>query len=397
MAIVIPEEGIGIGGYNQVAKLKGFWSYVHSDDYAEGGRVSQLAHDVVSQFEMLTGETIELFLDKDSIEWGETWREKIDESLASVAFFIPVMTPRYFMSAECRREFQFFARRARNLGVKELVLPLLYVDTRDLHEESPEDDMIALIRTFQWTDWTDLRFTERSSEAYRRAVAGLASRIVEANERAAEVAAAIVPPKQEPEPEPDKEETSGVIDRLAAAEKTMPQWASTVEAVSEQVNLVGAIMTEAVADLVKADALGKGFAGRLAITKRAAERLSVPAQRVWVLGNEFASQLHEVDDGIRTFIAQIAAASATSEAAAAYIEFFNTIRTLTGTTQESLQSARSFVDSMAPLEAMSRDLREPIRHLRQGITLMLEAQEVSAEWVRLIDKISIEPAAASDA
>jgi hypothetical protein len=393
----MPEEGIWIGGCNHVAKLKGFWSYVHRDDYAEGDRISQLARDVVAQFEMLTGETIELFLDKDSIEWGEVWRVKINESLASVAFFIPVMTPRYFMSAECRREFQFFARRATNLGVKELVLPLLYVDTRSLYEESPEDDMIALIRTFQWADWTDLRFTERSSEAYRRAVAGLASRIVEANDRAAEVAAAFVLPSQEPETEAVKEEVSGVLDRLSATEKTIPEWTATVEAVAVQVNLVGEIMTEATAELEKADTRGRGFAGRLAITKHTAERLSAPAQRVWALGNEFASQLHEVDEGIRTIIAQIAAAPAAFKTAPQYIEFFTTIRTLSASTQESLQSARSFIDSMAPLEAMSRDLREPVRRLRQGITLMLEAQEVSAEWVRLIDKISIEPGAASDA
>jgi hypothetical protein len=41
-----------------VADLKGFWSYVHADDDADGGRVSRLAQDVVEQFEMLTGETI---------------------------------------------------------------------------------------------------------------------------------------------------------------------------------------------------------------------------------------------------------------------------------------------------------------------------------------------------
>lgn len=85
---------------------QGFWSYVHADDQAEGERISRLARDVSAQFEMLTGEPITLFLDKDAIRWGEDWRATIDTSLASVAFFIPVMTPRYFMSAECRREFQ---------------------------------------------------------------------------------------------------------------------------------------------------------------------------------------------------------------------------------------------------------------------------------------------------
>ena len=71
------------------------------------------------------------FLDKDAIKWGDEWKNKIDSSLASVAFFIPVLTPRYFMSPECRSELQYFARRATSLGLKELVLPLLYLDVPD--------------------------------------------------------------------------------------------------------------------------------------------------------------------------------------------------------------------------------------------------------------------------
>jgi len=50
-----------------VAELKGFWSYVHADDAADGGRVSLLARDVAAQFEMLTGEKIDLFLDRDNV------------------------------------------------------------------------------------------------------------------------------------------------------------------------------------------------------------------------------------------------------------------------------------------------------------------------------------------
>jgi hypothetical protein len=80
----------------------GFWSYVHADDHAENGKITSLAEDVTSQYELLTGERINLFLDKNSLEWGEQWKKKVDEGLGSVAFFIAVITPRYFMSAECR-------------------------------------------------------------------------------------------------------------------------------------------------------------------------------------------------------------------------------------------------------------------------------------------------------
>src|SRR6266511_2403370 len=107
---------------------RAFWSYAHRDDEAENGRIAGLARDVVAQYEMITGEMIELFLDTDSLEWGDEWRPKVDASLSSVAFFIPVLTPRYFQSVECRRELNFFARQATRLGVRELVMPILYVD-----------------------------------------------------------------------------------------------------------------------------------------------------------------------------------------------------------------------------------------------------------------------------
>ena len=69
-------------GDSRMANSEGFWSYVHADDNAEGERISRLARDVVAQFEMLTGERLELFLDKDAIKWGEVWRDRVDTPLA---------------------------------------------------------------------------------------------------------------------------------------------------------------------------------------------------------------------------------------------------------------------------------------------------------------------------
>ena len=131
-----------------MSSYEGFWSYVHKDDKAENKRISLLAKDMVAQFELLTGESINLFLDKDAIKWGDIWKGKIDDSLSTVAFFIPVLTPRYFMSPECRRELQFFVRQAINIGVKELIFPLYYVDVPLWDDENPMDDLIELVRTF---------------------------------------------------------------------------------------------------------------------------------------------------------------------------------------------------------------------------------------------------------
>jgi hypothetical protein len=70
-----------------MASYQGFWSYVHADDEAEGGRITSLARDLAAQFEMLTGEQLALFLDKDALQWGDDWQRQINSNLEGVAFF----------------------------------------------------------------------------------------------------------------------------------------------------------------------------------------------------------------------------------------------------------------------------------------------------------------------
>lgn len=373
-----------------MAELAGFWSYVHADDDADGGRVSRLARDVVAQYEMLTGEKIELFLDRDNISWGEEWRKEIDQSLSSIAFFISVLTPRYFMSSECRRELQKFARSARDLGIEELVLPLLYVDVPGLHEEIPSDDLVALVKTFQWEDWRELRLSDIDSGEYRRGVVRLAQRLVEANRRAdeADVAAAV---SERVPLESDADASPGSLDQMAAAEETLPKWQLTLEAIGVEIALVGQIVEKAAEEMTRGNAQGKGFAARLKVARSLAQRLREPSERVWSLGNEFSTQLYQIDEGFRALIEQ--ASSEVQESPESRMQvcaFFYVIRGLSDATHEGLAAVQSLIDQISPVESLSRDLRDPLRRLRQGFTLMLEAREVADEWVNLIDRTGIE-------
>jgi hypothetical protein len=140
-----------------------FWSYVHDDDEAEGGRITELARDLQRQYGLLTGGALELFLDRDALRWGDDWRERIAEALSAATFFIPIMTPRYFDSVECRREVIRFGREAGRLGVESLVLPVLYVPVPDLEEEEPADEALLLLKPYHYENWTTLRFEDRGS------------------------------------------------------------------------------------------------------------------------------------------------------------------------------------------------------------------------------------------
>ena len=161
----------------------GFLSYVVKDDEADGGRIGELADDVRTQYEAITGETVALFFGGMSLKWGDEWRQKIDEQIENAAFFIPVITPRFFMSQECRKELRAFAERAEKRGAKGIILPLYYIAVPALEGESsdPPDEMIEMINRFQRKDWRDLRFKERRSEEYRREVADIACRLAAAS------------------------------------------------------------------------------------------------------------------------------------------------------------------------------------------------------------------------
>lgn len=373
-----------------MASLQGFWSYVHADDRAEGERISRLARDVAGQFEMLTGEPLELFLDKDAIKWGEDWHGKIDSSLASVAFFIPAMTPRYFMSPECRREMQFFARQATRLGIKELVLPLLYVDVPFLHNETTEDDLITLVRTFQWEDWRELRFADPTSEGYRRGVARLAERLVEANRQMERADPAAIALQVETLSDETEDNSPGFLDQVATAEETLPKLIETVTAISQDINLVGQIAREATTDIQRGEGQGQGFAARLIVVRRMARQLMEPAERIWSLSSKFASQFHDVDGGFRALIERAPTEiQQKPESETIVCNFFKSVRSMSEAAHKGLNSTQGMINAVTPLEAISRDLRPAIRRLRQGLTIMVEARDVSDEWVQLIDSSGV--------
>ena len=371
-------------GYN------GFWSYVHKDDKAEHNRISQMALHLIEQYELLTGESIKLFLDKDAIEWGENWRNKIDDNLSSVAFFIPVMTPRYFMSPECRRELQFFARRSIDLGIKELVLPLFYIDIPLIEDDKTEDDLIKLIKTFQWEDWRDLRFNDISSEDYRRGIARLAKRLMVANRNAekVEIIDKITTEKEKIE---ETDESMGILDSMAIAEEASLALDQTMKEMQQDINLIREIFNKTTLAINQGNNQRKGFKYKLTLTRQMAVELNDPVERIMTNSNHFTSQIHDIDRGIRVVI-NLAVIEAKGDPAAKekYSSLFEAIVKMSEVAQVALTGVQKLIDSSQYIEKMSRDLRPQIRHLNRGLTTMLEAREVLEEWGKLISESGME-------
>jgi TIR domain len=363
----------------------GFWSYTRQDDELDGGRIRRLADRLRAEFALLTGAELELFVDRDGIEWGDAWRSRIDEALASTTFFMPVITPRYFERRECRHELLTFIGHAKSLGLEELLLPILYVHVSDLTgENAPEDEAMAIVAATQWVDWRDLRLEDEDSSKYRQAVNRLAGRLVEISERLSErppaSTPAVVATAAQEEDEP------GLVDLMAVAEEALPRWLAIVEQfapVLEQLNRLG---EEATAQVNESDAKGGGFAGRLVVARRLAAALEEPADKLVQLGNSYASELVTIDPGILATIRTIEEDPAQLKDKDT-TEFLDSIQGFAAISRRNAEATRELSDTYTGVGDVSRVLRGPIRKIRQGLRGVLDGQSIIDEWDERIKQV----------
>ncbi|MEB0285498.1 toll/interleukin-1 receptor domain-containing protein [Cryobacterium sp. 10S3] len=189
-----------------------FWSYTHEDNDRSRNRVLKLAESLKDEFALSTGDELELFVDKDSLGWGDLWRERINGAIGDVPFFIPIVTPKFVRSEECRRELIEFSGLAKSRGLDKLLLPILYIDVPGLKSDS--DDVVhALIARTQYVDWTKLRLLDPEDPRVLQAINDLALKIKELQNDVAE---------------------SSLREETKTAEETEDDLRETIRAISER-------------------------------------------------------------------------------------------------------------------------------------------------------------------
>lgn len=155
-----------------------FLSYVRDDDAHDLGRISDLRMRLEGEVRMQTGRPFPIFQDRNDINWGEQWRERIKGAIDSISFLIPIMTPSYFRSQMCREEFETFLLRERALGLPRLILPIYYVSADEMDDAAKHpDDMATVLRERNWSDWRELRFPPLDRPIIREQIAILAKTI----------------------------------------------------------------------------------------------------------------------------------------------------------------------------------------------------------------------------
>lgn len=372
-------------------KLAGFWSYAHDDNRQTRGRILDLAEHLKDEYSLLTGNDLELFIDRDSVEWGDAWRSRIHDALDEATFFISIITPRYFTRQECRNEFLRFSGHAKSIGAPELVLPILYVEVDGLREDS-EDEVVAAVAKTQYYPGLRLRFAGPNTEEYAADINQMARRLVRAaaefSTSPTKLAEVTIPGSGiEDADDPDDEDDGlGFIDAIAQFEEALPQWQATIEAFPVAMGEISAASVAATERMERGDAEGKGFAYKVVVARELAEELEPPANRMLELGETYARQVVEIDPGVRAFIARSTEPDLDGNDAKTLATLVQSIRDLVTKSREAGTAFRTFQRTLAETRKRSRDLRPVLTKVDRSLQKVLDAQAVLDEWMRLADE-----------
>ena len=375
----------------QAERAGAFWSYVHVDDEAEQGRIVDLAHDVRDQYGLLTGGELELFLDRDAIEWGDDWRERIATAISAATFFIPIMTPRYFNSVECRRELIAFAREANRHGVESLLLPILYVNVSDLEREDLADEAMLLVSPRHYENWTDLRLADRGSPDYRKGVHRLAQRLADtmlAVSSSTPQPPAMTEAAAQREAVAQDEEAPGLLDLIAEGDEAMPRLVDVTERLGRALEDVGRITEEISSKMDASDRRGGGTAGRVKLAAVLASNLRPVATEILRLGEENTRELGSVDAAISTMLKMVEEAPPDDpDQQREALAFFETIEQTAEAAADGTRQLGDLFGTLDQTARLTRTLRPVARDLQRGLRSFVDAQAIYDEWGERIRQI----------
>jgi hypothetical protein len=159
--------------------LAAFMSYARFDDQHDDGQVSRFRERLAAEVRAQTGEEFVIFQDRNDIAWGQSWQQRINETLDAVTLLLAIITPSFFYSAACREEVERFLARERDLGRDDLILPVYYISTPEIDDSARReaDELAWALASRQFADWRELRFKPYTSPVMRKAMAQLASRM----------------------------------------------------------------------------------------------------------------------------------------------------------------------------------------------------------------------------
>jgi hypothetical protein len=368
------------------SEISVFVSYARVDDEATYGRVSKLVSDIGNTYESMTGQTVGVFLDIESIAPGEDWKDRIRLGLSSSSIFLAVVTPAFLRSTFCREELsEFFGFLDANANAR-LVMPLVYTDRKRIEVGFANDPLWKKISQRQPIDISGLRFVDVGSAEWVRETTRIAEAIesILADESSGDEKG---DPRNLPAP---PESADGLIERFADIEESMPLAVGDMERFSSLLDQLNQTTVDATPAMNKATSFGQ----KLAVTTSLANSLSPIANEMKEVAERIVDTLNEWDTLVNWVIGQ-ARNDPDFYSTSSNVEFLGTVHDMAAAGVESLASIEQLDTAIGSILGLSKRLDVPLRTMRQACLNMADLRGLLAGWKFELEALEESPGSAS--
>ena len=250
------------------SEMQVFVSYARIDNQATYERISKLVDDIANTYQSMTGMTVGVFKDVESIKPGDIWRDRIRAACLIRLIFLAFITPAYLRSVNCREELSEYLAFLTSSSAERLVIPLLYTKRERVEEAFAQDEVVEKLKDRQGPDISNLRYVDPGSAEWIIAVEEIADAI--------EARLSSYKPVENSEGIPQKLVSTlsevtppGTLERMATLEENLPQVIGDMTRITQLLEATGTALTDATPTFTNA----KSFAARLTASRDLAKGL----------------------------------------------------------------------------------------------------------------------------
>lgn len=144
-----------------------FLSYCREDNEYLDGAITDFAKAIARAYRHLYGNRLDVFIDTESIRWGEDWKQELSRRIESTNFIMPAITPSYIRSDACRKELIEFAGRTKDMR-NSRVLALIWKDINTDASALSHDPVLKIVKDHQWMSAEGIADLDPKSREYKK-------------------------------------------------------------------------------------------------------------------------------------------------------------------------------------------------------------------------------------
>ncbi|MCH6167046.1 toll/interleukin-1 receptor domain-containing protein [Pseudonocardia alaniniphila] len=327
----------------------------------------------------MTGDRIEIFMDRDDIGWGQQWSQVINLGINKTIFMMPVVTPSYFQSSACRDELLEFSALCARRGLSDLILPVIFTGLERISVDS-DDQVVRIIADAQFEDFTEIWPYARGGEQWMLGVRRVVTELVKAERRVDERLAELanepiveVPSDGDDFDVPDDE--MGVAEYMAEIGPASEEAVHALEAAVAQFSEFSMALTGTPLGAGKFTASDpRLFQAQIAT---AAAAIKEPAQNLEAAGSNALDKVSAAN-ALVMGVRQSVAGMHNREFEEAFISSLGNLQSV----DDVVAQMEEMIRQMSDLERLSSVLRRELRPARRGMQFLRDAGRLVSAWAQ---------------